>query len=105
RAAMAKSAAASASELIPPIRAGVIDPAGRPGTGARFIQPNIGYKGRRMLLDEATGGGFVVLAASSVLAGLSAAQRGSLDRLGVRMFAVGDAAGAFSQLSDDTGDL
>ena len=64
RAAMGKPAPASASDLIPPIRAGIVDPDGeaRPGTGARFIQPSVDVAGRRMLLDDATGGGFVLLA-------------------------------------------
>jgi len=106
RAAMGKPAAASASDLIPPIRAGVVDPAGHPGTGARFIQPYVGYEGRRMLLDDATGGGFVLLAASAdVLADLNDALRSVLDRLGVRVFVTGDAAGAFPRLSDEDGDL
>jgi len=105
RAAMGKPAAASASDLIPPIRAGVVDPAGGPGTGARFIQPYVGYEGRRMLLDDATGGCFVVLAGSSLLSEIDDAQRSSLDRLGVRIFAVGNAASGFPALSDDRGDL
>jgi len=106
RAAMGKPAAASASDLIPPINAGAVDPAGHPGTGARFIQPYVGYEGRRMLLDDATGGGFVLLAASAdLLAGLNDALRSVLDRLGVRVFVTGDAAGAFPRLSDEDGDL
>ena len=105
RAAMGKPAAASASDLIPPIRAGVVDPAGGPGTGARFIQPYVGYEGRRMMLDDATGGCFVVLAGSSLLSEIDDAQRSSLDRLGVRIFAVGTAASGFPALSDDRGDL
>jgi 3-(3-hydroxy-phenyl)propionate hydroxylase len=105
RAAMGKPAAASASDLIPPTLVGVVDHVGRPGTGARFIQPYVRYQGQRMLLDDATGGGFVVLALPSVLAALSDAQRDSFERFGVRVFAVGDAASAFPTLSDDTGDL
>ncbi len=35
---------------------------GASGTGARFIQPFVAVAGRRMLLDDATGGGFVLLA-------------------------------------------
>ncbi|TMJ04876.1 MAG: bifunctional 3-(3-hydroxy-phenyl)propionate/3-hydroxycinnamic acid hydroxylase [Alphaproteobacteria bacterium] len=106
RAAMGKPVVASASDLIPPLRAGVVDPSGAPGTGARFIQPYVAYRGRRTLLDDATGGGFVLLASSpGVLHGLSDAQRGSLDRLGVRVFAIDDASGVSAALSDDTGDL
>ena len=64
---MGKPAPASASDLIPPIRAGIVDQIGeaRPGTGARFIQPFVTVAGRRMLLDDATGGGFVLLAEPS----------------------------------------
>ena len=67
RAAMGKPAPASASDLIPPIRAGIVDAddEARPGTGARFIQPFVDVAGRRMLLDDATGGGFVLLVASA----------------------------------------
>jgi 3-(3-hydroxy-phenyl)propionate hydroxylase len=54
RAAMGKPAPASASDLIPPIRAGIVDGEARPGTGARFIQPYVARAGRRMLLDDAT---------------------------------------------------
>ena len=102
RAAMGKPAPASASDLIPPIRGGIVDPAieTRPGTGARFIQPFVEAGGRRMLLDEATGGGFVLLARSSdLLAGLSGQQRASWKRIGGRSFAIGDALG------DADGDL
>jgi len=106
RAAMGKPTAASASDLIPPIRAGGVDPAGHPGTGARFIQPHVGYGGRRMLLDDATGGGFVVLATSTdVLAGLNDSLRSVLDRLGVRVFVMEDPVVASRGLRDQDGDL
>ncbi|MEJ0077798.1 MAG: bifunctional 3-(3-hydroxy-phenyl)propionate/3-hydroxycinnamic acid hydroxylase [Alphaproteobacteria bacterium] len=106
RAAMGGRAPASASDLIPPIGAGVIDRDGRPGTGARFIQPFLEHGGRRVLLDDATGGGFVLLAASAnVLRGLSHAQRGALDRIGVRIFIIGGEAGSSLGVRDSTGDL
>lgn len=106
RAAMGRPAAASASDLIPPIRAGIVDPAGHPGAGARFIQPYVGYGGRRMLLDDATGGGFVLLAASAdVLADFDDALRSILDRFGVRVLVSGEPAGAFPRLRDEDGDL
>ena len=94
RAAMGKPAPASASDLIPPVRAGIVDPDGaaRPGTGARFIQPAVDVAGRRMLLDDATGGGFVLLALPGAIDGLTAAQRASFARIG-RSFVIGDALG------------
>lgn len=102
REAMGKPAPASASDLIPTIRAGIVDTDGemRPGTGARFIQPFVGTAGRRVLLDDATGGGFVLLAASAgALADLSAAAHASFERIGGRVLAVGDT------ISDADGDL
>ena len=94
RAAMGKPAPASASDLIPPVRSGVVDQNGatRPGTGARFIQPFVDFAGERVLLDDATGGGFVLLAASAdVIAGLTAAQRAWFERIGGRTAVIGDA--------------
>jgi 3-(3-hydroxy-phenyl)propionate hydroxylase len=102
RAAMGKPAPASASDLIPPIRAGVVDENGgaRPGTGARFIQPFVNFDGRRILLDDATGGGFVLLTSSAdLITGLTEAQRASWERIGGRSFVIGDAIG------DADGDL
>ena len=93
RQAMGKPAPASASDLIPPLRAGVVDRHGAaPATGARFIQPFVDVGGRRMLLDDATGGGFVLLAASGdAFAGLSDARRAMWRRLGGKMVAIGEA--------------
>jgi 3-(3-hydroxy-phenyl)propionate hydroxylase len=94
RAAMGQPAPASASDLIPPLRAGVVDGNGaaRPGTGARFIQPFVTCAGRRMLLDDATGGGFVLLASSAgATAALTGAQRAAFERIGGRTVVVGDA--------------
>jgi len=106
RAAMGRPAPASASDLIPPIGAGVVDREGPPGNGARFIQPFVEYRGRRMLLDDATGGGFVLLTTSpDMLTGLDAEQREGLDRIGGGTFVVGDAAGPLPALNDTGGDL
>ena len=102
RAAMGKPAPASASDLIPPIRAGIVDTDGeaRPGTGARFIQPFVEAAGRRMLLDDGTGGGFVLLAASvGAMAVLTEAQRASFERIGGRSFVIGH------DIGDADGDL
>ena len=102
RAAMGRPAPGSASDLIPPLRAGIVDPdgAGRAGTGARFIQPVVTVAGRRMLLDAATGGGFVLLAASdAALADLSEAQRAAFARMGGRLVVIGETVG------DADGDL
>ena len=106
RAAMGKPAPATASDLIPPIAAGVVDRTGRPGTGARFIQPFVESDGRRTLLDDATRGGFVLLTTSpDLLTSLDAHQRDTLDDIGVRALVVGDAAGPFPTLQDNGGDL
>jgi len=102
RAAMGKPAPASASDLIPPIRAGIVHENGeaRPGTGTRFIQPFVTLEGRRVLLDDATGGGFVLLASSAgATAGLTDAQQVSFERIGGRTFVVGDV------ICDADGDL
>jgi 3-(3-hydroxy-phenyl)propionate hydroxylase len=106
RAAMGKPAPASASDLIPPLGAGVVDGGGGPGTGARFIQPFVERDGRRMLLDDATGTGFALLTtAPDVLNGLDARQNGTLDRIGVSTFLVGDTAGPIPTLTDTEGCL
>lgn len=106
RAAMGKPAAASASDLIPPIRSGIVDPAQHPGTGARFIQPRVGYRGRRMLLDDATGGGFVLLSASpSLLTSFTDERRGAMRRIGIQSFIIGSEANDASTLRDEDGDL
>ncbi len=106
RAAMGKPAPGSASDLIPPLRAGIVDanPEVPAGTGARFIQPFVTHDGKRKLLDDATGGGFVMLASSpEMLAALGDPQRATFSRLGGRMFALsGEGADA---LGDPDGDL
>ncbi len=51
-----------APELIPPLTAGILDPLAGPATGHRFIQPVVtDSDGRSALLDDITGGGFVLL--------------------------------------------
>ena len=89
-----KPAPASASDLIPPIRAGIVDRNGeaRPGTGARFVQPFVDFGGRRMLLDDATGGGFVLLASSADVA-LTGVQQAWFERIGGRTIVIGDPIG------------
>jgi 3-(3-hydroxy-phenyl)propionate hydroxylase len=102
RAAMGRPAPASASDLIPPIRAGIIDENGkeRVGTGARFIQPFVNVGGRRMLLDDATGGDFVLLASSpDAVANLAGAARDSFERIGGQTLVIGEA------VADADGDL
>jgi 3-(3-hydroxy-phenyl)propionate hydroxylase len=101
RAAMGMPAPASASDLIPAIRNGIVDRDGAlSATGARFIQPFVQAGARRVLLDDATGGGFVLLATSGdVIAGLTDAQRALWRRTGGRSFAIGEAIG------DADGDL
>jgi 3-(3-hydroxy-phenyl)propionate hydroxylase len=63
---MGKPAPRSASDLIPAIVSGLVDAGegAKSGAGARFIQPFVESDGNRVLLDEATGGGFVLLCAS-----------------------------------------
>ncbi len=51
----------SAGDLIPPIEAGVVRE-----IGERFIQPRVG-KTDRVMLDDATGGGFVLISKSPVV--------------------------------------
>ncbi len=74
REAMGKPAPRSASDLIPAIFTGVVDDGAAQGAGCRFIQPFVSKRGHRMLLDDATGGGFVLLAVDQqALADLDAA--------------------------------
>jgi 3-(3-hydroxy-phenyl)propionate hydroxylase len=93
RAALGKPTPRSASDLIPALCAGVVD-AHRdkgPGTGARFIQPFVARQGQRVLLDEATGGGFaLVVLSDALLGGLSDADKTFWAEVG-RSFVVGSA--------------
>src|SRR5262249_35366401 len=62
RKTLGQAAPASASDLIPPLAAGVVDADGKDnGAGARFIQPRVDAGGRTQMLDDITGGGFVLL--------------------------------------------
>jgi 3-(3-hydroxy-phenyl)propionate hydroxylase len=106
RAAMGKPAPASASDLIPPIRSGIVSAADQAGRGARFIQPQVAFDGRRMLLDGATGGGFVLLASSrAVLAALTAGQWELWNRLGGKSFVIDRDAVDAGSIHDVDGDL
>ena len=62
RAQLGKPRPASAGDLIPAIAAGVVK-----DHGERFIQPSVGFANRRMMLDEATGGGFVLIGKTASL--------------------------------------
>lgn len=93
RAAMGKPAPASASDLIPPLRGGIVSGQGHAGTGSRFIQPSVEFDGRRMLLDDATCGGFVLLLSSrALLDAFGDAARAAWERLGGRTFVLADTA-------------
>jgi len=106
RAAMGKPAPASASDLIPPIRSGIVSATDQPGRGARFIQPQVAFNGRRMLLDDATGGGFVLLASSrAVPAALTAGQWELWNRLGGKSFVIDRDAVDTGSIHDVDGDL
>jgi 3-(3-hydroxy-phenyl)propionate hydroxylase len=106
RVAMGKPAPASASDLIPPIRAGIVSAADQPGRGARYIQPQVQFSGRRMLLDDATGGGFVLLALSrAVLAALTAGQWELWNHLGGKSFVIDPGAVDAGSIHDVDGAL
>jgi 3-(3-hydroxy-phenyl)propionate hydroxylase len=76
----------SAGDLIPPIVGGITA-----GQGERFIQPMVRFDGRDMLLDEATGGGFVLLsAAPEALEGWPSQLRNTWDEVGGRCFAISE---------------
>ncbi|MFV3127070.1 bifunctional 3-(3-hydroxy-phenyl)propionate/3-hydroxycinnamic acid hydroxylase [Niveispirillum sp. KHB5.9] len=81
---------ATAADLIPPYRAGVVGAGG----GQRFIQPMVtDAQGRRRLLDDVTGGGWVLLR------GADAANATFPSALGVKTLNIG------CDLLDDTGML
>jgi len=96
RAAMAAAKpGVTAADLIPRYQAGVV----RPGGGERFIQPTLAAEaGRSALLDDVTGGGFVLLSHDPApLAVLSPAQQAIWNALGGRAFgleALNDPEGA-----------
>jgi 3-(3-hydroxy-phenyl)propionate hydroxylase len=106
REAMGQPAPASASDLIPPLRSGIVSAADQPGRGARFIQPRVAFNGRRMLLDDATGGGFVLLASSrAVLAALSAGQWELWTELSGKSFVIDRDTVDAGSIHDADGDL
>ncbi len=87
RAAMAAAKpGATAADLIPRYQAGVVRPEG----GERFIQPTVtGQDGRPILLDDLTGGGFVLLSRDAEpLAGLTATQQDTWRAVGGRAFSL-----------------
>ncbi len=80
REAMGKPAPATAGDLIPPIRDGIV----APGAGERFVHPYVTTDdGRRALLDQITGGGFVLIVARADL--LSAETIADWTRIGGRI--------------------
>jgi 3-(3-hydroxy-phenyl)propionate hydroxylase len=82
RAAMAAAKpGATAADLIPRYQAGVV----RPEAGERFIQPRIG----ETLLDDVTGGGFVLLSRDAEpLADLTPEQAATWKTLGAKAFSL-----------------
>ncbi len=82
RAAMAAAKpGATAADLIPAYKAGVV----RPTSGERFIQPKVMDRdGATMLLDTATGGGFVLLTR-----GLTTPRHSIVDTPGLSVFEIG----------------
>ena len=92
---LGKPRPASASDLIPAIASGIVK-----DHGERFIQPTVGFAGRRMLMDDATGGGFVLIGKSaSVFGALTDETRKRWTALGGRTFVL-DADSRFPQLQD-----
>jgi 3-(3-hydroxy-phenyl)propionate hydroxylase len=102
RAAMAAAKpGATAADLIPRYQAGVV----RPEAGERFIQPVVTDEdGQPVLLDDLTGGGFVLLSrAAAPLAGLTESQALAWRTLGGRVFSL--AADGQDRLQDPDGAL
>ena len=90
----------SAGDLIPPIEAGVVRE-----IGERFIQPRVG-KTDRVMLDDATGGGFILISKSPVV--LPETLKHSWKRVGGRSFVVATnpaPATNLTELEDTDGDL
>ncbi|MEG3168474.1 bifunctional 3-(3-hydroxy-phenyl)propionate/3-hydroxycinnamic acid hydroxylase [Sphingomonas sp. LB3N6] len=80
----------TAADLIVPIHGMVRD--GDPGGGARFIQPRVtDNDGTPALLDDVTGGGFVLIAADGAIAeALDQATIAAFAALGGTVYAIGD---------------
>jgi 3-(3-hydroxy-phenyl)propionate hydroxylase len=95
----------TAADLIPPIRAGVV----AEGAGERFIQPRAAtVGGGEGLLDDFTGGGFLLLSLDAELvAGLGRLGRARLNRLEAASFVIAtrDAHAEAADLVDVAGDL
>jgi 3-(3-hydroxy-phenyl)propionate hydroxylase len=87
---------ATAADLIPRYQTGVVRPEG----GERFIQPNLtDQNGQTILLDDLTGGGFVLLSrGAEPLLDLTSAQTATWQAVGGRAFSLED-------LSDPNGAL
>jgi 3-(3-hydroxy-phenyl)propionate hydroxylase len=87
RAAMAAAKpGATAADLIPRYQAGIVRPEG----GERFIQPTVtGQDGQPLLLDDLTGGGFVLLSRhAEPLAGLASNQLETWRAVGGQAFSL-----------------
>lgn len=83
---------------IPSLNGGLISHAARKGVGARFMQPPVSLNGcPRQLLDDATGGGFVLLARSGAAPG--AGRRPLAGSTGIALFRIGE------DLADLSGEL
>jgi 3-(3-hydroxy-phenyl)propionate hydroxylase len=92
---LGKPRPASAGDLIPAIASGIVK-----DRGERFIQPMVGYEGRRMLMDDATGGGFVLIGkTASVLDALTDETRRQWAALGGGTYAL-EADKGYPQLQD-----
>jgi 3-(3-hydroxy-phenyl)propionate hydroxylase len=99
---LGKPRPASAGDLIPAIAAGMVK-----DRGERFIQPEVGSGGRRMRLDDATGGGFVLIGkAAALFDALSDELRSQWDAIGGRCYALASATDTrCTQLEDVEGSL
>jgi 3-(3-hydroxy-phenyl)propionate hydroxylase len=76
------SAPATAADLIPAIREGVVAE-GTPGAGERFIQPLVRCDGDLRLLDDVTGGGWRLFVRDSALLPAAEAARAQVPQLGL----------------------
>lgn len=98
-------------DLIPALTCGILDPAPDRGeaTGSRFIQPPVlDVSGERVLLDDATGGGFVVLTTCAAAFATSTLGTALEERFGIGRFLIdGDrsAGDEGRSITDCTGEL
>ena len=104
RAQLGRPRPASAGDLIPAIASGIVK-----DHGERFIQPTVGRGGRRMLLDDATGGGFVLIGKTATACGtLPDELAKQWSAIGGRRFMLGDSPPSDKScalLHDSDGDL